>query len=160
MAQLPVHPPEWIDSAPTIATSTVRIDAPPSAVWAHIADHASWPTWFRALDDVTPIGSGAGVGGGRSVTVGKMTLDEEFTAWDVDEHFAFAVTRSPLPIFAGLAESVRLEPTGDRSCTVTYRQGVQGRAGLGWLAGIVGRRLETQTRAALSNLQRLVEAGD
>ncbi|WP_420450621.1 SRPBCC family protein [Ilumatobacter sp.] len=147
--------PDWIDSAPTLVEHSVVIDAPPSDVWAHVVDHRSWPEWFTDLGAVEPHRD-TSVGGGRRVTVSGITLDEEFTAVDVDEHFAFSVVRSPVPILAALGESVRLEPVGD-GCRVTYRQGVEGRAGFGWLTDRAWRRAARSLPIALENLRARVE---
>lgn len=156
MPKYAVHPPEWIDAAPTVAESSITIEASPADVWARIADHESWPTWFEDLKRVEPVGSGAGVGSGRRVSIGLITVDEEFTVWDENEHFAFAITKSPVPILKAMIESVRIEPDGSGGCTVTYRQGLEGRRGLGWLVDRVGRQLQKQTGAALVNLRRQV----
>jgi hypothetical protein len=154
----PVQPPEWIDAAPIVVQKSVEIDAAPSAVWARIADHETWPEWFTALDRVEVIGRGEGVGGGRRVVIGgRLALDEEFTAWDVDRHFAFGVVSSPLPVLGCLAESVRIEPVGT-GCRVVYRQGVQGRRGLGWAMKLVWSRAPGQLDDALARLKVLVEA--
>jgi Polyketide cyclase / dehydrase and lipid transport len=158
MPQHPVKPPNWIDSAPIVVSEQIEIDAAPDVVWAHIIDHASWPTWFSQLDEVQPLGTPSGVGGGRRVIVGKLPLDEEFTAWDENEHFAFAVVASKLPILAALAESVRLEAVGDDRCLVTYRQGVEGRRGCGWLMTQVWKRAAKGLPGALVNLKQRVES--
>ncbi|BAN01670.1 SRPBCC family protein [Ilumatobacter coccineus] len=157
MPKLTVHPPEWIDSAPAVAESSVAIDAPPAAVWARIADHESWPEWFTDLKKVERVGTGVGVGSGRKVGIALITIDEEFTAWTENEHFAFAVTKTPVPVLTALVESVRIEET-EAGCTVTYRQGVAGRTGFGWLAKRIAAQLQGQTGDALQNLKRLVEA--
>ena len=157
MANLPVNPPEWIDAAPICVERSIDIAAPPHAVWVRIADHLSWPEWFAALDSVQITGAPAGVGGGRRVTVNRMSMDEEFTVWDDDEHFAFAVIRTKLPILAAMAESVRLEPVGD-GCRVTYRQGLQGRRGFGRVLDAIWQRQGAPALDdALSNLKRLCE---
>jgi len=157
MASLPVNPPEWIDAAPIRVERSIDIAAPPSAVWARIADHVSWPEWFTTLDSVQITGSPTGVGGGRRVTVNRLTMDEEFTVWDTDEHFAFAVITTKLPILAAMAESVRLEPI-DVGCRVTYRQGLQARRGFGGILGAVWRRQGAPAlESALAELKRLVE---
>lgn len=157
MPSHPVQPPEWIDAAPIVVEKSVEIAAPPSVVWARIADHETWPEWFAALDRVEVPGRGEGVGGGRRVLIGgRITLDEEFTAWDPDRHFAFAVVSSPLPMLGCLAESVRLEPT-DRGCRVVYRQGLQGRRGLGWAMKLLWGRAPKQLDDALGRLKALVE---
>ena len=154
-----VHPPEWIDSAPIVVDESVVIQAPPSAVWGEITDHASWPAWFAALDRVEPGPTSTGVGGTRRVIAARLPIDEEFTAWDENEHFAFAVTASKLPILAALAESVRLEPVDDaNACRVTYRQGVQGRTGFGWAMKALWSRAAKDVPVALSALKSRVEA--
>ena len=130
MPSHPVQPPEWIDSAPIRVERSIDIDAPASLVWGHIADHVNWPVWFTTIDSVEVTGGATGVGGGRRVTVKKLALDEEFTAWDVDEHFAFAVVKSKIPILDTMAESVRIEPT-DTGCRVNYRQGLQAKRAMG-----------------------------
>jgi hypothetical protein len=159
MPKHPVRPPEWIDAAPIVVNESIVIDATPTAVWAHIVDHASWPKWFTQLNAVHPLGAPTGVGGGRRVIAGKLPLDEEFTAWDEDAHFAFAVTASKLPMLAALAESVRLEPVEDDRCCVTYRQGVEGRSGFGWLMALIWKRAAAGLPVALVNLKRHVESG-
>lgn len=157
MANLPVNPPEWIDAAPICVERSIDIAAPPHAVWIRIADHLSWPEWFTALDSVQITGASSGVGGGRRVKANRVSMDEEFTVWDDDEHFAFAVIGTKLPILAAMAESVRLEPVGD-GCRVTYRQGLQGRRGFGRVLGAIWQRQGAPALDdALSNLKRLCE---
>jgi hypothetical protein len=154
-----VHPPEWIDSAPIVVDESVVIDAPPSAVWAEIADHESWPEWFETLNRVEPGPTSTGVGATRRVSAGPLVLDEEFTAWDENEHFAFAVTHSKLPILGALIESVRLSPENDgAACRVNYRQGVQGRSGFGWAMKALWSRAAKDLPVALQNLKQRVES--
>lgn len=152
-----IQPPEWIDAAPIRVEASVDVAVPPPAAWKRIADHASWPRWFTALDRVEPIGAGEGVGGERRVTVNRLTLDEEFTAWEVDEHFAFAVTSSKLPILETLAESVRIEPT-DGGCRIVYRQGLQARRGFGKVLELAWKRAARDLPVALDNLKSLLES--
>ena len=57
----------------------------------------------------------------------KLTLDEQFTAWDENEHFAFAVVKSKIPILDTMAESVRIEAT-DAGCTRELSPGAAGQA--------------------------------
>jgi len=156
---MPTHTlqsPEWIDAAPIRVERTVEIAASREVVWARIADHATWPEWFTALDSVVILGSPTGVGGGRRVTATKLTIDEEFTAWDENEHFAFAVVRSKLPILESMAESVRIEPT-DEGCRVVYRQGLQAKRGFGKALALMWKRSEKQLENALQNLKRIAE---
>jgi uncharacterized protein YndB with AHSA1/START domain len=156
---MPTHtlqPPEWIDAAPIRVERMVEIAAPPEVVWEWISDHKKWPEWFTALDSVVVLGSPEGVGGGRRVTVKKMALDEEFTAWDENEHFAFAIVRSKLPILESMAESVRIEPT-DTGSRVIYRQGLQAKRGFGKALDVMWKQNAKQLDLALQNLKQLVE---
>ena len=157
MPSHPVQPPEWIDSAPIRVEKSIDIGASPSAVWAIIADHTSWPTWFTTLDAVEVVGSATGVGGGRRVTVKKLALDEQFTAWDVDQHFAFAVVKSKIPILDTMAESVRIESTAT-GCRVGYRQGLQAKRGMGKALELIWKPAAKGLEEALENLKRQAES--
>ena len=154
-----MQPPEWIDSAPILVSESVEIAAPPSVVWSHVVDHHSWPEWFEAIDRVDLIGAPAAVGGGRCVYVRNRPIEETFTCWDVDEHFAFAVVSSKIPFIETLAESVRLEPSGTGTL-LTYRQGVSGRTGFGWAARLLWSQAAKSLPIALANLKARVEAGE
>lgn len=158
---MPTHPvrsPEWIDSADVVTDNSIVIAGPPSAVWAHIADHESWPRWFDDLDRVERVDGGESVGAGRRVVIGRMTLHEEFTAWDPHERFSFAVVKSPLVFVDAMAESVELSGDDER-CTVRYRQGVSAKRFLSPLARLMGRKMDAGVKTALSALQRRVETG-
>jgi carbon monoxide dehydrogenase subunit G len=153
----PVQPPEWIDTAPIRVEESIEIAAPPERVWSFIADHEGWPRWFTELTRVEVTHGPTGVGGGRRVTIGKIVLEETFTAWDGTSRFALAVIGSNIPIFASMAESVRVEPT-DAGCRVMYQQGLQPRRGARWLLALVGKRAPQELQRALGELRRLAEA--
>ncbi len=153
----PVQPPEWIDSAPIRVERSVDISASPEVVWGFIADHAGWPKWFTTIDSVEVVGSPTGVGGGRRVTVKRLPLDEKFTAWDVNEHFAFAVVKSKIPILDTMAESVRIEAT-ETGCRVNYRQGLQAKRGMGKALELMWKPATKGLEEALANLKRLTES--
>ncbi|MEM8618458.1 MAG: SRPBCC family protein [Actinomycetota bacterium] len=159
MPSHPEHQPEWIDAAPIRVERRVEIDAPVDAVWARIADHETWPEWFASLDRVEVVGSGAGVGGGRRVTAARLPIDEVFTAWDENEHFAFAIVRSKLPILQAMAESVRLESVGEGRSRVSYAIGLEARRGFGRVLRAVSKRLDRDLGNALGALKQQVEAG-
>lgn len=157
VANHPVKQPGWIDTAPITVSESIEIAASPEEVWAHIADHESWPEWFGPIERVEPLGAPTGVGGGRRIFVAKRPIDETFTAWDENEHFAFAVIASKLPVLHALAESVRLEPTATGT-RVTYRQGLEGRRGFGWLMSLIWKRPAQQLAVAVKALKARVEA--
>ncbi len=152
-----VQPPEWIESAPIRVEESIDIAAPPEAVWAHIADHERWPEWFTDLDKVEITGRPTGVGGNRRVTANRLAIDEEFTVWDENEEFAFAVIGTKIPILSTMAESVSIEPT-DGGSRVVYRQGLQARRGCGWLLDLAWRRAPGQLQRALTNLKSRAES--
>ena len=107
---------------------------------------------------VERVGDGEGVGSGRTVKIKVLTLTEEFTAWEPDRHFAFAVIKSPIPFLAKMAEEVVLEPNGDGT-TVTYRQGLEGRKYLGGLMKAMWKPAPGQVERALGRLAERVSAG-
>ncbi len=152
-----VQPPEWIDSAPVRVEKSIEIAASPAEVWRHIADHVHWPEWFTALDRVDITGLPTGVGGERRVYARRLPIDEVFTAWDENEHFAFAATSSRLMFLTTLAESVRIEPT-DGGCRVVYRQGLQGRRGVGFVVEQLGTQMATGLEEGLTGLKSRAEA--
>jgi len=152
-----IQPPEWIDAAPIRVEASIEVAVPPAAAWERITDHSRWPEWFTPLDRVEVIGSGEGVGGGRRVTAKRLTLDEEFTAWDEDEHFAFAVTSSKLLILETLAESVRIEPT-EEGCRIVYRQGLQAKRGFGKILDLLWKQAAKDLPVALATLKTQLES--
>jgi carbon monoxide dehydrogenase subunit G len=139
-----------------VFSNTIEIAATPGDVWQRLADHVTWSEWFPSLDKVEVTGAPAGIGGKRRVTVSRLPLDEEFTAWTEEEQFAFAIVKSPLLFVAALAEDIRLEAT-DSGCRITYRQGIEAKKGCSWLAKAAFRSLDASTAEALNNLKSLVE---
>lgn len=125
MADLTPRTLEWIDQAPVRASRSRRIAQPPATVWAAVADHASWPSWFRGLTRVEPGPVAEGVGGTRTVVVGPVSVEEEFLAWEPERRFAFTVTRSSAPGLRSMVEDLRITPEGDRACTVTYTMALE-----------------------------------
>lgn len=115
---------DWIDQAPVSITRTRRIAAPQDEVWAAIADHAGWTSWFPRLVAVTPGPTADAVGGTRTVDLGAAAVDEEFLAWETERHFAFTVTASTKPGLRSMVEDIRLTRDGDTATTVTYTMGI------------------------------------
>lgn len=156
MADYVERAPEWIVSAPMLNEQSRTIRAPRDAVWARIADHQTWPEWFRALKRVSVTGSPTGVGGRRDVTVPGATVKERFTAWEPGEVFAFTVVSGP-PGLVALAESVELADVEDGT-RITYRQGFEPRRWCGWLVAPAVKKARRDLAAALDELAATLEA--
>lgn len=116
---------DWLDSAPVRVSRSRRIAQPSAVVWAAIADHASWTQWFPRLVSVTPGPVADAVGGTRTVDLGAAAVEEEFLAWEPEQHFAFTVTSSTKPGLRSMVEDIRLTRDGDTACTVTYTMGIE-----------------------------------
>ena len=156
MADLPVHPPAWIDAAPLQNVEQRQLAASCEDVWVRIADHETWPEWFTALKQVRVTGEAAGVGGRREVSMSGLSVGEVFTVWEPGEQFAFAVVRANRTL-AGMGESVELRSDGD-GCVITYRQGIEPARGFGWLWRLILPRMRRELTRALDQLASLVEA--
>ncbi len=155
MAQLPVRQPDWIDTAPVVVRQERRVSAPPAAVWKHIADHETWPEWFKGLKQIEVTGEAEGIGGQRVATVPGAKVGEVFTAWEPDRQFAFAVVSGP-PVLAAMAESVVIEVT-DSGCIVRYTMGIEPARGFGWFLKLGAGRVEKMLTEALDNLAERAE---
>jgi len=153
MSALPVHQPDWIDSAPLRNTHERRMAASAEQVWARIADHETWPEWFTAIKTVRVAGDAVGVGGRREVSIPGTKMGEVFTVWEPNQQFAFAVISANRTL-AGMAESVELRPDGD-GCLVTYRQGIEPARGFGWLWKLIVPRMRSELAKALEQLDEL-----
>lgn len=148
------HDLAWLERAPLVVRVERALEAPASAVWARIADHATWPMWFPEVDSVEPGATAEGVGGTRRVRVGRVVFDEEFVAWDPPRCFAFTVTAMRPRLLRSLVECVEVEPLGEDSCRVTYRQGFDAGPAVRVLLGLSRRRLERTLAGALDSLGR------
>lgn len=151
MTPITPRPLEWVDHAPVLATATRAIPASPDAVWAVLADHERWPEWFSGLKAVeTTANGGQGVGGGRRVHLGPIAVDEEFLAWEPGRRFAFTVTHSSGKGVKSLVEDIRITPSGDDGCSITYTMALDVAA-----ARVVGPVLR---RALTKNLTKALGA--
>lgn len=157
MSALPVHQPDWIESAPLHNMHERRMAASPEQVWARIAEHETWPEWFTAIKAVRVTGEAAGVGGKREVSIPGTKMGEVFTVWEPNEQFAFAVVTANRTL-AGMAESVALRRDGD-GCVVTYRQGIEPARGFGWLWKLILPRMRSELAKALEQLDELTARG-
>ncbi|MDQ2726717.1 MAG: SRPBCC family protein [Actinomycetota bacterium] len=121
---------EWIDRAPIRVQDETVVNAGADVVFATLADHESWPTWFPGLRRARVDGRATGVGATRTVWVGPVTVREKFVVWEPDTRFSFTLTESRAPGLASMVEDWQLEPVGAGRTRVRYVIGVA-TAGLG-----------------------------
>lgn len=161
MNELTPQAPEWIDQAPLQVRASREIIATPAEIWALLVRHDRWPEWFDALTRAEGTG-GDGLGSTRSVWIKKWRIDEEFIIWDEPRSFGFTVLAADGPIgrfAASLNERVEIQVLAPDRVRVTYLQGWLPRSKLGArLLGFATKGLRKNLRAALADLDRLVEA--
>jgi uncharacterized protein YndB with AHSA1/START domain len=155
MKAIATKPLDWISRAPVSVTSSRRISASPERVWDAIADHERWPEWFSPVTKVEVLGRGEGIGGRRRVHIGRVSVEEEFLAWEPGRRFAFTVTHARWPGLKAMVEDVRLEPDGTDATTVTYTQALEP-AGAAVLGPVLRRALPRALGRGLAGLDRHV----
>ncbi len=115
---------EWTDSAPVRPVVDRRMAVGADAVWEVVADHEHWGEWFTQIDAVIPGDPSSGVGGTRTVRIGRSEVEEEFLAWEPGRRFAFTVTHASVPGIRSMNEDIRLTPDGPDATTVTYTMAI------------------------------------
>lgn len=156
MKPITSRPLDWIDRAPVRLSATRRIQAPVADVWGRVADHESWPEWWSGLQQVEPGARATGVGGTRRVHLaGKVTIEEEFLAWEEQRRFAFAVTHMKPRMLRSLVEDVVLDPVEDGVTDVTYTQGWDPKGGR-LVQAVIRRTVGPQISDALDELAKLL----
>ena len=158
MTRITRRPAEWTLSAPVVARASREIAASPSAVFDVLADHESWPNWFRAVKRVeVTAGDGAGVGARRRVTLrGGARFDEEFVTWAPAAAFGFTVYAMRPRALRSLNELVTLEDLGGGRCRVTYHQGFDPRPWSAWLVRLLARWIMPKAlHSGLAGLERV-----
>jgi uncharacterized protein YndB with AHSA1/START domain len=119
---------DWAGGAPVHHSQETEVAAAPDAVWATLADHASWPQWFRGMTRVVVDGDGAGVGATRTVWLGPARARERFVAWEPGRRFAFCLTESNAPGLRSMVEVIDLRPAGPGRTAVRYTVGIEAAA--------------------------------
>jgi uncharacterized protein YndB with AHSA1/START domain len=158
MAKLEDRDLGWVDRAPVRVEIVRTTAAPPDRVFAVLADHAGWPTWFKAMRSARADGDGAGVGATRSVSLGPLTAHERFIAWEPGRRYSFVVLRATFPGLTALVEDFRLEPTAAGGTLVTYVAGIEPARAVKALGGLIGRTFEKQVGAGIDGLVAHVDA--
>lgn len=143
---------DWIPVAPLRVQESRDIGAPAASVFAIVADHEGWSSWFEGVSKVEVTGAPTGVGGQRRVHLGRIVVDEVFIGWEDDRLFAFTLTGLSKRLVRSMAESVRVEPLEDGRCRVTYSMGIEPRPGLKAITRLVTLQLGGRLRKALGKL--------
>lgn len=132
--------------------------APPSAVWALLADAAGWSTW-SSFDESARLEDGEdggdGVGALRRFRTGRNVSVERVVAFEADRHLAYVLI-SGLPLRDYRAD-VTLTPTTTGGTAIEWRSQFRGKVpGTGWVYGLA---LRTFLRRLVRQLGAAAEAG-
>lgn len=119
---------DWASAAPVHHSQEAEVAGEPDAVFATLADHASWPQWFRGMTKVVVDGDGTGVGATRTVWLGPVRARERFVAWEPGQRFAFCLTEANAPGLRSMVEVLDLRPAGPGRTTVRYTVGAEAAA--------------------------------
>jgi uncharacterized protein YndB with AHSA1/START domain len=114
-----------IDDLPVRISREVELDAPPDVVFAVLADHLRWPSWFRGMKRVRIDGEAAGVGALRTVWVPPARVLERFSRWDEGKRLTFHIVGSSAPGLRAMTEDWTLEPLGTAGCRLVIDIGAE-----------------------------------
>lgn len=113
-------------TAPLRITATREVGADPEAVFAALADAASWPAWFPGLDEARWTSPAPhGVGATREVKVGPLRVAEEFIVWDPGERIGFTFVSTNLPGTRAGVEIAELVPVRGGRTRVSYTMALE-----------------------------------
>lgn len=128
MHELPLHDLDFVERATIVARVRREIAATPEEVFAELADAESWPEWVSIIGSARWVSEPPhGVGSVRDVTVGPLTVREQFIAWDEGERLAFSfvgVDGPGHPAVNGGVEVAELEPGSVGRTMLTYTMAV------------------------------------
>jgi uncharacterized protein YndB with AHSA1/START domain len=105
------HPGET-ESAPVRIEHEIELAATPQEAFAVLADHSSWPRWFRGMRRVRVDGPHHGAGALRTVWMGPARIQEQFVTWREDERLTFDIVDSNLPGLLAMKEDWSLTASG------------------------------------------------
>lgn len=157
MHDLQRQPDSWIEQAPARYAASREIAASPADIWAVLADHESWPEWFKVVKTITVTGPASGVGAQRRVGLSGLEIDEEFLAWDVGERYAFGAVAASRGIFETINERITIGDLGAGRSLVTYTQAFAPKWWFGPAFKLVQGRFRRDLGDALENLAARVE---
>jgi uncharacterized protein YndB with AHSA1/START domain len=144
----------FLARAPRAHRFEARLAAPRSAVFAALADPTGWSEWFpgvrRAWYSSAPP---HGVGTIREALVSGTHWVEELIAWDPDRRWAYAVTRSSVPLASAQVECFELEDAPGGTC-VRWTLGFEPRLLLRVAGPLAARQMERVFVRAMRALER------
>ncbi len=150
---------DFATTAPRTVVVEQEIAAPPGRIWAALVDNPGWTTWFPGMKTCTSTSDPAsGVGSTRTVEVGGLKAEEQFVAWDVDERWAFTITKTNLPMAKRFLEQVELV-AGDGVTTARYTGAFEPLLITRPIASMVERQIRTAWTAGLAGLADHVTSG-
>ncbi len=162
MAQLHPIPPDFLDDAPHLVTTSVDVPATRDELWAAIVDNATWTEWFvdcRSCVGSPPVWQAAG--NTRTISVGRLVVEEIAAELRPGERWVMAVTRLNLPIASSMAESLDLVDTsrdGETRTELRWTGALAPRRLTGALLGPVSARMADAWGQSLENLYDFVSA--
>lgn len=114
----------FFDTAPIRISHTWAIDRPAATVWAELTSDRPLD-WCRGLAANWTSARPFSVGTTRQAKVlgGVLAVQEHFFIWEEGRRYTFYVTSANAPLFKSLAEDYIVEPTGEGSCTFTWKVG-------------------------------------
>lgn len=149
------RPASWAQDAPAVVTYRFELASPVSAAWAVLADHRSWPRWYRG-NRSTVLDQGDGeLGSLRTVQVGLTRVQEEVVANELEHRLGLAVVASNVPGLRTLVEDWVLEPVGHDRCRLTVTVGAEG-AGPFRLTPFLVRLVVARSTAGIAGITDVV----
>lgn len=158
MAKLTPQEIEFAETAPFRAEGTALVGGSPTEVWAVLADHESWPTWFAGVRACRATSeAGTGVGSTREVIlVGGSKFQDRFIAWDEGSLWSFTATEMKPAAFRSLVERVTIVESGPGRTRITYRMAFDPKPAFRPLAPLLVKVLGRNLTKALEHLGREV----
>ena len=140
---------DFLDEAPVRTRIAGTVSAPPSEVFAVLADDARWPRWCSAFKGCRSLpGMPQGKGYGRYVDAGWLKVEERFIVWEPGKAWFFTLTRGNTGVFRAFVEGAALEPADDGRTAIVWRIGLRP----AWYLRPLSRLIQRMNDRAVSRL--------
>ncbi|MDG2113389.1 MAG: SRPBCC family protein [Actinomycetota bacterium] len=100
---------EFATTAKHIVKVERIVDATPAAIWGAITETAGWTQWFPKMTRAESVSQQATLGSTRTIKIGALVAEERIVLAKENEAWAFAVTRTNLPLAKRMLEMLQLE---------------------------------------------------